>query len=195
MDGIEGAAAPVAASEELRAHENGEAATTVIRPHCLKVEACEAKGPGHCRRCAATEQNKCPDRRAKTSAAMLARYQDPTYRAEHRRRTLAGVAAESEDVREARRRNGREVGSKNIEATRPPEVRARAGLSISATKMAGVPVPQRDEYRRLVRGGYASAAEAKRILAEEAAARARRDVAEVLQKQRARAAREKAQAY
>lgn len=99
--------------------------------------------------------------------------------------------------REKRAAAGRKNGIHNLAATRSPEVRARAGRSISATKLAHIPNEYRGWYVELKASGY-TAAEREQMVRERLAhdqAEAGQRVANALERQRLRAAREKAQAY
>ncbi len=143
--------------------------------------------------------NVDPANRARKSAAMQAKFTDPAYRAQHLAATREGTAAlmRQPGEREKRREIGRMHGARNIGATHAPEVRARAGRAISATKLRDIPSEYRGFYRELKQHGYTAAE--RRDMVEERRARDEAEAPTVVAnhavRQRLRAAREKAQAY
>lgn len=143
------------------------------RPNCLSPDACQAKGPRHCRQCACIAMNADPIRAAQVSADMKARLSDPEYKARH----LAGLKRCWNDPAnvEKRREAGRIYGPANILATRTPEARAKAGRAISRTKMGWCPLDLRPLYTKL-RNSF-GAAKARNMIEEQMRVDARRATA------------------
>ena len=134
---------------------------------------------GRCASCASKAALALPEARAAISASALARWATPGAREEHSRRIKASFATLSPAERERFKDAGRkgyhaglalpEVAAK----TNSPAIRAKAGRSISATKLAHVPAAYRPSYRDLVKRG-STAAEALALVTDQAAADQRR---------------------
>lgn len=143
--------------------------------------------------------NADPANRANKSASMRRKFADPLYRDQHIERTREGTARMMQipGEREKRAAAGRKHGRINLAATRSPEVRARAGRAISATKLAHIPDEYRSWYRELKSQGYTAAERQQMVLDQRERDRteAGQRVANAIERQRIRAAREKAQAY
>lgn len=156
---------------------------------------------GRCRRCTNLILNADPERHAKAAASYRKRYRsDPAFREAVTQRNREGVAramANNPRFVEARRENGRKAGRLNIHHSWTPEVRARAGRTNSARRLAHIPADYRDLYRDLIKQDL-SAAERTRIVLEHAEAdrlRAARTVQQSEQQMRERHERQQREAY
>lgn len=98
-------------------------------------------------------------------------------------------------MREARSQAGKLYGQHNLVKTRTPEVRAKAGRAISAARLAHIPTHLRAAYRELMRTRLCKAEEAERIVRESAEQEAKREIAKVNAKMRAKYEREQREAY
>jgi hypothetical protein len=158
------------------------------------------KSTGRCRTCACAIANRDPEIRARKGAAMRLAYTDPAFaakRAAGSRKAVARRMADPAHV-EKLREMGRRYGTANLDAARlSPEVRAKAGRSISARKLEHIPAAYRAAYRE-IRAKNISAPEAERMVLEQQEADQRnapKRVAANLEAMRVKAARQKAQAY
>lgn len=178
----------------------------MTRPHCLAADACVAKGSGHCRRCWGNHLKALSladpaieaKRRASVSRVMT----------EHNialRSTPEGRAR----LAETARRHAVLLRPENQAKTRSPEAIAKRKVSRAATLAAHperrfIPPPasvrlkwcpddRLDEYRKAAR--YYGAKAARQMIEEDERTQARRAVQRSLDEQRARQARERAEAY
>jgi hypothetical protein len=170
-----------------------ESIESLMRPNCKKPDGCTAKTPGkHCSPCTFAANRADPEFERRRAEGLRRRLEtDPEFRAAH-------VKASSERLREWRSRPGVMVGAHersraNLAKANTPEAIAARTALIRKQRVGWCPDHRYDEYRRLSR--RMPAADAKRIILEDEAASARRQIAEFTQRQRERAAREKAQAY
>lgn len=130
---------------------------------------------------------------------MRAKFCDPVYRQIHTQRSKAGTHRAMQDPQfiELRRQQGREIGALNINKTRSPESRARAGKKISAVKLAAVPSGYRELYRALARQNIPAAERLQLVLDQQDRDR-RAAVAEIRARtnaMHAKAERERREAY
>lgn len=138
---------------------------------------------GYCRSCVAKKNNADPAIIAARKAGILRHHADPAVRAASAARLAAHLANMSDDERERRREHGRRMARDVLAkpevraVNRSPEVRKRAGAKRTATVLADIPAHLRDQYKALVRSDAARAAEARRIVLEDAAASERRRLA------------------
>lgn len=139
-----------------------------------------------CRACSNRRVASRPEVRAKAAATFKMNYRaDPARQAEHRERVRATVEQARIDnpaFFEARRENGRRHGPGNIGKSWTPEVRAKAGRTISARRLADIPSDYRDMYRDLTKQ-HLKADERKRIVLEHAAVEQARIAAEMASRQ------------
>lgn len=173
MDGIEGAATPVAASEELRA------ADTKACIGCGTLFERQAHMPAwnwnkrrFCtRQCGARTAAADPAWRERVSTGIRSKLaEDPAFRAQLIERATGQI----------------------IEASKIA-CRKKSGRTRSRRQLGWLPAEMQPGYFKMRE--LLGAAEARRLVKEEIAHRARRDVADVLRKQHERQARERAQAY
>lgn len=169
------------------------------RPHC----ACGKElslGAVRCRPCNMTAVLHRPEVKAKSAQALSLRHRsDPAFHERHRERVKLAIAERMQDPAfvAAKSEAGRRVGALNLEKTRGPESRAKAGRAISAARLAHIPADQRDLYRDLIRKKV-PAAEAIILVAEQAEIerqRAPRLVRQSEQQMRARAEQREQEAY
>lgn len=138
---------------------------------------------GLCRSCRCRQMVASSDFKAKQKAGVAAYFADPAVRA-----VKAALMAERNRNRPAHEiERARDHGRRQVNAyLHTPEGRAKAaspeasrkkGQSVSNTRYADIPPHLRDEVRRLNRQQKIPAAEARRIVLEQAAAEERRRVA------------------
>lgn len=126
---------------------------------------------GRCLRCyhaGAGVLLNTPERRAKKSAAMKAKLNDPVYRAEHIERFVRTATNAPGRVERAKERmiRGRlwERGTEALNAD--PEAKARGTRAMRATKLAHIPTDYHDAYTALVRKNVPKA-EATRLILDQ----------------------------
>jgi hypothetical protein len=135
---------------------------------------------GLCRSCIAKRNNASPELQQRRKDAITAFHADPTVKAGYRERMRVRNRDLSDAEREKRREHGRRqyrdvLSRPDIQSrTQSAEARAKRGAAVSAAAYRDIPEGQRDEVRRLVRGGMATAAEARAIVAEAVALEKRR---------------------
>lgn len=136
---------------------------------------------GECRACANRTLQRDPGFVARQAEGARARNTDPQYA--DARKAKARKAADTRLANPAlvaqMREHGRVIGSRNIVHTRSPEVRAKAGKAVSATRLAHI-TPEYRELYRLHRKAGDSAAEALAKVEQTEAA----DVAERAKRER-----------
>jgi hypothetical protein len=155
---------------------------------------------GRCRPCCARYNNANPEIVARRNAAIRERFADPAVR----HAVAEGIRARNRNLpaaeMERRREHGRYLAANVLNrpevraANAAPDVRKRAGQARTATVLPWCPKDKLDAYRRLQRIGI-RAAEAKRMILEEVRADARRQIEAVTQRMRAKADRERREAY
>lgn len=169
------------------------------RPHC----ACGSEismGAARCRPCNMREVLNTPAVKAKSAASLAKLHQtDPEFHERHKASAQRGLARVPADPahRAKLAENGRRVGPINVAATRTPAARAKAARSLSRTKLAHIPLDQRDLYRSLMAKGF-SAAEREQMVCEQAETdrqRAPRLVRQSEEQMRARDERRRQEAY
>jgi len=178
----------------------------MTRPHCQNLDACKARSATtHCRRCAAGALMADPAIRARHQQGIDAKFADPVKRNAH-------VAVATGNIRRFLDRPGsREYLRERANEIRPlsqtPQAIERrvSGMREAAEKrtrtlLPWCPAEWIEEYRHLTRVKHLKPAEARAIIEAEIErlspqAEARRIIDEVNAKMRAKAAREKAQAY
>ena len=170
---------------------------------CLDCSAAVSAKAARCRPCSTRRINADPELAARRDAATRARNADPGVKAA----TAARLAAYMATMPEAHREQRREQGRRAARLLHSPEVRARnqsqatrarAGVSITATKLCWCPPPLRGRYRELTRTKHFTAAEARAIIEAEipgTVPHARRAIANIELRQQLRAERERAEAY
>lgn len=140
-------------------------------PWCQKPDACTAsKNAAHCRACSLIKMNTDPEIKAKRTAGIKARFNDPVYAEEHRQRIIAH--ANSPEGLEHRRRHGRHIAATVL--CRPdvrakiyaPDACARRGRAIAAVKLSWCPIEYRDQYKHLVRFNHVKAVDARKMIEE-----------------------------
>lgn len=172
----------------------------VIRSHCLSVGACEAKGDGHCKRCAMIALNRNPDlnkRRHQT------RMSNPDTVARVRANCIK-VAAEWRATPEGKRilldraRENLKLAHTPEAAEKRRQADVRSGIKRTLQRVPGLPEAGVDLFRFLNRKKGIPTSEAVRIVREETPGtpeHARREIDRITAGMRAKAARQKAQAY
>lgn len=154
------------------------------RSHCLNPDACTAAKPTtHCRRCNRVAQNKTAEMRAISSATAkrLSNFRSPEARA----------AAHNDPVINARRAERMRLRHSMLTF----QQRSEKMRAIWAERMAWCPDRFRALYQQLVHTRHFKMAEARRIIEGEIQAEARREIAAVTAKMRAKYEREKREAY
>ena len=177
----------------------------MTRPHCQAVDACQARGAGHCRRCwglhlrqlsqadPEVEQRRRETVRARAAVTTKARWQDPVYRqkmteaARERKALCLPHAIERRESPEARAKLERNR-HRTVMAMSPEERRRKYGTNKG--HQDGLSGDDLAHYRTLIAKRIPSA-KAREMIDE----LARRRVARAAEDMRARHEREKAQAY
>lgn len=133
------------------------------RPDCMRPDACTAAKPtSHCRSCVMMKINRNPEMQARKSARLREYLADPAVRARRSADGKARFAILMQDPDFAARRSevGRKYGPRNLESTRSPASREKAGRAISDRKMAHIPPAYRDAYHFLTKSKGLTKAEA-----------------------------------
>jgi hypothetical protein len=135
----------------------------------------KSKGAKRCKSCSAKFMATDPKIQRKRREGIQRYHQQPGVKLEYRERMRKALAASMADPAqlERRREHGRWLRANVltrpdvVEKTLAPETRAKRAKSLSSTRMRDIPAAYRDEYRRLVDGKKASAAEAKAMILEQ----------------------------
>lgn len=139
---------------------------------------------GRCRGCANRHNATRAEHRAAISAGLQRRWAtDPAYAAAAADRARAAARCRDKAMMRERAIDNRlwEHGHRHrwsVSAPPGSAARARTGARISAAKLAHIPTDYRGEYRRLTRRGV-PAAEAERMIRDQADADRRRFVASI----------------
>lgn len=129
-----------------------------------------------CQRCATAASNRDPVAAEKRGVALRIMHTDPELKARHRagvirawesrpRRRAASELMKGRYMHDAAMRE--HIRQKAIERWSDPANRARHGRIVSASKLRDIPLEYRDEYRRLRKHGGFTAAEARRMIADQ----------------------------
>lgn len=158
-----------------------------LSPSCLTPDCAGLIGlknrTGYCRSCRAKHLLASPEFRARQRAGVAAYHAQPAVRAASAARMAEWNRNLPEHELERRRDHGRRQFEKYLGTpegkarSNSPEARKKKGGAISDTRYADIPKHLRDEVRRLNRQQHIPAAEARRLVLEQAAADERRRLA------------------
>jgi hypothetical protein len=122
---------------------------------------------GFCRACCGRNSSKSPEWRERQRAGVI---RSLMANPERKEELVARARRLSADPEMCRRRmeaaHRTRPWEKAAKASQDPEVRARAGRSISATRLAWCPPHLRDHYRYLLYSQHIKAAEARQMIEE-----------------------------
>lgn len=125
---------------------------------------------GYCRKCVGAALHRKPGFKEKLRAGIKRKiYADPEYADALRKRARA-ASASPKAVKARTERWHRDRVWEQGTAAQTPEVRARAGRSTTATRLAWCPPHLRETYRDLINSKRIKAAEARRMIEEQEAA-------------------------
>lgn len=162
---------------------DGRRIESSMRPHCLQTDACAARTPGkHCKSCAVTARNKTPQMRE--VASRTARKHRVLAREEVQR-----AAHSPENIVR------REASRQNTWMAKDPAGRREHAIKMAKAKVAWCPASYLPEYRRLVDRVHIRAADARKMIEQQIAQDAKREVADRLADMRAKHARDLASRY
>lgn len=172
------------------------------RPYCLNRAYCAAKTPvSHCRSCAGKSVWSDPVRRQAALDAIQRRYAQPGARerraADCRAASLRTWADPEKRARmvEASRRRSSVTDPRCQAAAQTPEAKAKRIKGFVRTKFAWCPEDRYADYRHLVDVKGIAPAEARRMIEADVALRSKQAIEQADAEMRAKAEREKAQAY
>ena len=172
------------------------------RAHCQNRSACAAKTPvTHCRSCVGKALWADPERRQHALDAIQRRYAEPGAR-ERRAADCRAASLRSwadPEKRALMTENSRQRASVLDPACRAaaqtPEAKAKRIRGFIRTKYAWCPEDRYADYRHLVDVKSVEPAEARRMIEEDVALKAKRDVEQVRNDMVARHERDLAEAY
>ncbi|MBB4837273.1 hypothetical protein HNP52_000324 [Sphingomonas kyeonggiensis] len=124
------------------------------RPHCAECGIEVGLKSKWCRPCARSKFGRDPEVRSRAAATLAEKHRtDPAFHEQHRARVQAAMDRCKQDpaFSAQRREHGRRYGKHNIELTRSPESRAKAGKTNSARRLAHIPPGYRAYYRELIK--------------------------------------------
>lgn len=138
---------------------------------------------GMCRACRGRAQFADPSFKTKQKIAVAEFNKRPEVRAARSARLVERNRNLSEAEKQRQRENGRMIAQKYLMTpegkaiSNSPEARRKKGATITATRYADIPAHLRDEVRRLNRQQHIPAAEARRMVLDQAEHAERRRIA------------------